>query len=560
MTDNGPELVFVALGGAGEIGMNLNLYGYGQGEDNRWLMIDCGITFGTGIPGIDVVVPDSQFIVDRRDRLDGLLLTHAHEDHLGAVPYLWADLQCPIWGTAFALAVLQRKLEEVPWGAKVPLQLIPQQGRFRIGVFEVEALSVTHSIPEANAVAIRVPTGTVLHSGDWKFDPDPVVGPLSDEAKLRRLGDEGVLALICDSTNVFEPGRSGSEGELLEGLTRLIGGCRQRVALTCFATNVARLHTVALAARDHGRDVVVTGRSLKRTYAAARACGYLLDVPAFIDDADGSELPRDRVLILTTGGQGEPNAALMRLANGEHPVLALEAGDTVIFSSRVIPGNETAIARLQNQLVRRGIGVLTHQHGLIHVSGHPGRDDLAQMYRLVRPRAAVPVHGELRHMVEHAALAREEGVAETVVGENGTLIRLAPGPAAVLGRVPVGRLAVEGNRPVPIDGRLVKERAKAIYNGAAVVTIVLNGTRPREDDIQVTSIGLVEGDEEQVISDIRRAVVSAVASLREHEYGNDATAKEAVRLAVRRGFRQLFDKRPVTYVHLVRCNREEGWK
>jgi ribonuclease J len=551
ITNDGPELVFVALGGAGEIGMNLNLYGYGQRQDARWLMIDCGISFGTGIPGIDVVMPDARFISDRREQLDGLLLTHAHEDHLGAVPYLWPELRCPIWGTEFALAMLRRKLEEVDWGGDVPLHPIPLQGRFRIGAFDLEAVAVTHSIPEANAVAIRIPGGTVLHSGDWKFDPDPVVGPVSDESALRRIGDEGVLALICDSTNVFEPDRSGSEGELLEGLTRLIAGCEHRVIVTCFATNVARLHTIAAAAGQNGRDVVVTGRSLKRTYAAARACGYLADVAPFIDDEEGSYLPRDRTLILSTGGQGEPNAALMRMANEEHPVLSLEAGDSVIFSSRVIPGNEIAIARLQNQLVRRGITVLTQQHGFIHVSGHPARADLAEMYRLVRPRAAVPVHGELRHLVEHAALARAEGVAETIVGENGTLVRLAPGPAAVLGRVPVGRLALEGNRPVPIDGRLVKERAKAIYNGAAVVTVVLDGAL-REDDIQVTTIGLVEGDEEDILAQVRTAVVAAVASLRERAYRDDAALKEAVRLAVRRSFRQLFDKRPVTHVHLVR--------
>ncbi len=507
------ELVFLPLGGSGEIGMNLNLYGYGPPGDRRWLMIDLGITFNAGVvPGIDVICPDPGYITERRDRLDGLLLTHAHEDHLGAVPYLWPRLGCPVYASAFALTILRRKLDQVEWGDQVPLHLVPDDGRFRIGRFDLETISITHSIPEANAVAIRTAAGTVLHTGDWKFDPDPVVGPVSDEAALCRHGDAGVLALICDSTNVFEPGSSGSEAALLASLSRLIAQCRERVIVACFASNVARLHTIARAAQENGRDVVMTGHSLKRNYQAALECGYLRELPAFVDDRFGALMPRDRTLIVCTGGQGEPRAALSRLASDDHPQLSLDDGDTVIFSSRVIPGNELAIGRLCNQLIRRGIRILGQRDGLVHVSGHPAEDELARMYRLVRPRLAIPVHGELRHLTAHARLARREGVKDVLVVENGALVRLFPDPPAVVERVPAGRLAVEGNRLEPIEGHLVKERTKALYNGVALVSVFLNGA-PDEADVQISTVGLIGSDEGEALARVRAAVLAAVAEL-----------------------------------------------
>ena len=546
------ELLFVALGGASEIGMNLNLYGYGEADEYRWLMIDLGVSFGGPLPGVDVFMPDPSFIASQRDRLDGLLLTHAHEDHLGAVPYLWPRLRCPIWASEFTLAMLQRKLEGLPWVKDVPLHRIPDSGRLRIGVFDLEMIDVTHSIPEASAVAVRTPVGTVLHTGDWKFDPDPVVGPVSDEEALRRIGDSGTLAIVCDSTNVFERGTSGSEGDLLAGLSRLIDGCAGRVVVACFATNIARLRTIAAAARESGRDVVLTGRSLKRTYAAARGCGYLHDVPAFLDDADGHTLPRDRVLIVSTGGQGESRAALARLATERHPALRLEAGDTVIFSARVIPGNELAVGRLQNQLLRRGIDVLTHRDGLVHVSGHPARAELERMYALVRPRVAVPVHGELRHLREHAKVATACGVNEVVVGENGSIVRLSPGPAQIIANATAGRLVLEGNRLVEMGSELISGRTRALYNGAALVTVAVNGTKLQADDVQVSSIGLVDEGEESLLRMVQNAVVAAVQALPKKARDDDDTLREAIRLAVRRCFRQIFDKRPVTHVHLVR--------
>ena len=435
----GEELLFVPLGGAGEIGMNLNLYGLGRPGEEAWLMVDLGITFGDGTtPGVDVILPDPAFITDRRDRLAGLVLTHAHEDHLGAVPYLWPRLRCPIYATPFTAAVLRRKLSEADLERAVPITEVPLGGRFQVGPFEIELITLTHSIPEPNAVAIRTPLGTVLHTGDWKFDPDPVIGPTADEAALSRLGDDGVLALVGDSTNALVPGTAGSEGDLLETLTEIIKGGPARVAVACFASNLARLETIAAAAAANDRDVVLAGRSLRRIEAAARETGYLTDVRPFVDEANAGFIPKDKVVIICTGSQGEPRAALSRIAAGNHPNVTLETGDRIIFSSRVIPGNEVSVGHLQNRLAQIGVEIITWKDAPVHVSGHPARDELARMYALTRPRVAVPVHGEARHLIEHARLARACQVPHAIVAENGTVVRLAPGEAAAVDTVPVG--------------------------------------------------------------------------------------------------------------------------
>ncbi|HJO97501.1 MAG TPA: ribonuclease J, partial [Rhodospirillales bacterium] len=470
------ELLFVPLGGAGEIGMNLNLYGLGRPGKEDWIMIDLGITFGDGTtPGVDVILPDPAFIAKRRDRLVGLLLTHAHEDHLGAVPYLWERLRCPIYATPFTAAVLRRKLSEVDLLRTTPITEVPLGGRFNVGPFDLELITLTHSIPEPNAVAIRTPLGTVLHTGDWKFDPDPVVGPTADEAALNHLGDDGVLALVGDSTNALVPGTTGSEGELLKTLTEIIKGGKARVAVACFASNVARLETIATAAAAGDRDVVVAGRSLKRFEAAARETGYLADVRPFIDEADAGTVPKDKMLVICTGSQGEPRAALSRIAAGNHPNIALETGDRIIFSSRVIPGNETSVSGLQNQLAQGGVEIFTWKDAPVHVSGHPARDELARMYTLTRPSVAVPVHGEARHLIEHARLARACQVPQTIFALNGTVVRLAPGEAAAIDTVPSGRLVLEGNRVVTANGEMIRGRVRALYNGTALITVAFNG-------------------------------------------------------------------------------------
>ena len=537
------ELLFVPLGGAGEIGMNLNLYGFGRPGAHRWMMVDLGITFSDGqVPGVDVIMPDPAFIVGHRDRLTGLVLTHAHEDHLGAVPYLWDRLRCPIFATPFTATILRAKLAEVGLKDEAGITEVPLGGRFTVGPFDLELITLTHSIPEPNAIAIRTPAGTVLHTGDWKFDPDPVVGPTADEDALGRLGDEGVLAMVCDSTNVFSAGTSGSEADLLESLKALIGAC--------FATNVARLRTIAAAA--DGRDVVLVGRSLKRIDAVARKNGYLADVPAFLDAEDAGYLPRDKALLICTGSQGEPRAALARIAADSHPHVTLEEGDTVILSSKIIPGNEMAIARLHNRLVRRGVAVITEKEEFVHVSGHPNRDELVRMYQHVRPRLSIPVHGEVRHLVEHARLARACQVPLAVVAENGSVVRLDSAAAGVVDEVPVGRLALDGNRVVSMDGDLVRGRTRALYNGSAVVTVVLDGDGRLVPEAQLSTIGIMEADDAGTEDCVLGAVGAALGKMGKRARRDDAAVREAVRIAVRSAFRDSVGKKPVTTVHVVR--------
>jgi ribonuclease J len=553
-SDGGDELVFLPLGGAGEIGMNLNLYGYGPAERRRWLVVDLGITFASGDPpGVTVVMPDPGYLEARREDIAGLLLTHAHEDHLGAVAYLWPRLRCPVFATRFALAVLMRKLADAGIADAVPIHEVALAGRFRIGPFDLELVTLTHSIPEPNAVAIRTPAGLVLHTGDWKLDPDPVVGAQADEAALARLGDEGVLAMICDSTNALDHGRSGSEGDLYSSLLRIVESCPYRVAVACFASNIARVQTLASIAAATGRHLVLAGASLKRNVAAARECGYLADLPEPLDEGAGAALPRRAVLLACTGSQGEGNAALARLAFGTHPRLALDPGDAVIFSARVIPGHELGIGRLHNALLRRGVSVFTQRDAPVHVSGHPAQDELRDMYRLVRPRTAIPIHGELRHMLSHAAIARECGVANVVTIENGAMVRLAPEPAGVVETVPAGRLALEGNRLVPLEGNLVRERTKAIYRGVVVATVAVREEGNLAQKPLVSTVGLVEDEEELVQTHIHNAVSAALADVPPAGRGDDEILREAVRIAVRRVFRDLFDRKPATFVHVVHC-------
>ncbi len=553
MTKSKDELVFLALGGAGEIGMNLNLYGYGPPANHRWMMVDLGITFGDDSrPGVDVMMPDPAFIEERKERLDGLVLTHAHEDHLGAVPYLWDRLRCPIFATAFSASILRRKLSDAGLEKEAEITEVPLSGHFTVGPFDLELITLTHSIPEPNAIAIRTPAGLVLHTGDWKFDPDPVIGPAADEEALKRVGEEGALAIVCDSTNVFTAGVSGSEADLLESLTGLIGMCEKKVVVTCFASNVARLETISRAARANGRDVVAAGRSLRRFEAAARENGYLDDTPAFIDERDFGHLPDDKALIICTGSQGEPRAALARIAAGDHPNVTLKRGDTVIFSSKIIPGNELSIARLHNDLVRRGIELMTEMDHFVHVSGHPARDELTRMYQHVRPEIAVPVHGEIRHLVENAHLARNCQVPNTVVSENGGMIRLSPGPAGVIDNVTSGRLALDGERTVPLDGEMFRERKRTVWNGHAVVSLALDGRGRLAAAPQLTATGLFEKGNGEAPDGILDAVDDAVAGLGASDKKKDNVVSEAVRIAVRRAFRKIIGKNPVISVHLIR--------
>lgn len=543
------ELLFLPLGGAGEIGMNLNLYGHA----GKWLMIDLGITFGDErTPGVDIVMPDPAFIVERRGDLAGLVLTHAHEDHLGAVPYLWSQLQCPVYATPFTAAVLRRKLRESGLGDQVPIHVVPMSGKFGVGPFELELITLTHSIPEPNAVVVRTSLGAVLHTGDWKFDPEPLVGPASDEAALRRLGEEGVLAMIGDSTNALVEGQSGSEAEVRKGLDNLIGQFDTRIAVACFASNVARLETIAKVAAAHDRHVALVGRSLWRIVEAAKETGYLTDLPEFVTEHDVGYLPRNKMLMICTGSQGEPRSALARIARRDHPTVSLEPGDVAVFSSRRIPGNEKAIGELQNDLTRLGVKVVTDSDHFIHVSGHPARDELTAMYHMVRPRIAVPVHGEARHLAAHARLAEDCQVSETVVIDNGTVIRLAPGRVEVVGEVQSGRLGLDGTNLIRLDAGQLKIRHRMVFNGAAVATLVVDGQSKLAAAPQVSVQGVYEVEDSQaqaaVVAAVRQAVEGLPAALRR----DDETLKETARLAIRRALHASHGKKPVTQVHLVR--------
>jgi len=546
-----PEgLLFVPLGGAGEIGMNLNVYGF----DGRWVIVDLGITFGDDrMPGVEVVMPDPAFVVERREQLLGIVLTHAHEDHIGAVQYLWPQLRCPIYATPFTASILRRKLAETGILDEAEITIVPLSGRFTLGPFEFELINLTHSIPEPNAVVIRTPLGTVLHTGDWKIDPDPLVGPVTDSAALRHVGEEGVLAMVCDSTNVLRSGTSGSEADLRRSLVELVARAPQRVAIACFASNVARLETVAKIAEANDRHAALVGRSLWRFYEAALENGYLQDIPRFLGDAEAAFLPRDKVVLAMTGSQGEPRSALARVVAGEHPHITLEAGDTAIFSSRIIPGNERAIFRLQSGLARLGVAIVTEHDEFVHVSGHPARDELAEMYAWVRPQIAIPVHGEARHLIEHARFARECQVRDVVVVTNGDIVQLAPGPAAVVGQAPFGRLALDGTALVPANGTAVKSRARMSWHGAAVATIVIDRAGGLVTEPQLALPGLVddEGTGGLVVEAVR-AIVEAVEDLPKPAREDDGAIREAVRLAIRRHVRLARGKKPPIEVHLVR--------
>ncbi len=549
------ELLFVPLGGAGEIGMNLNLYGFGPPGNETWLMVDLGVTFNDGeLPGVDVIMPDPAFIEERRGNLAALVLTHAHEDHLGAVPYLWPRLKCPIYATPFTVSVLKRKLSETDFADQVEIIEVALGSRFSIGPFDLELVTLTHSIPEPNAIALRTPLGTVFHTGDWKFDPDPVIGEPADEATLSRIGEEGALAVVCDSTNVFVDGSTGSEADILDNLSGIIAGCAGQVAVACFATNVARLETIATAAARNGRDVVLAGRSLQRITEAARENGYMQDVPAFLMEEDAGFLPDDKTLIICTGSQGEPRAALARIAAEDHPRINLNPGDTLIFSSRVIPGNERTIGELQAKFLRRGIKVITAKDHMIHVSGHPARDELTRMYQHLRPQIAVPVHGELRHLVEHAELARGCQVTHAIVNENGGAVRLAPGAPGIIDHVAVGRLTSDGNRLVPTGSEIVKSRTRAMWHGFAVVTVIVDQGEV-DDEMPISTSGLLDDEDDPILDEVRLAVRDAIDKLSPGaEQADDLVVSEAARVAARRAFRGLFDKRPITRVHLVRLD------
>lgn len=539
----GNELLFLALGGSGEIGMNVNLYG----TQGKWLMVDCGITFGdANYPGVDVILPDLQFIEERLDDLLGIVLTHGHEDHIGALPYLAADLGVPLYATPFTAGLIYGKLEEEGITDKVELNIVNEEGPFTVGPFTMTYTPLAHSIPEGNAILIETPYGKIFHTGDWKLDDSPALGGQSTAAELTAIGDEGVLALVCDSTNVFNPEASGSEGDVRKGLDEVVAGIKGRVLVTTFASNAARLQTLGEVAADTGRKLCVAGRSLDRILRVARATGYLRDFPETVDFETAMSLPPNQVMIVATGGQGEPRAALNRIAEDTH-VLKLHQGDTVVFSSRQIPGNEIAIGRIMNTLAAKGVDIITDRQAFVHVSGHPGRPELAEMYRWIRPEIILPVHGEVRHMHEQARFALEQGVPQAITQVNGDIWRLAPGKPQQVGHAPAGRLVLDGDVILPADGATITERRRIALYGQISVAVALQGGRLKgAPQVRVQGVP-VEEDRDAFLEEAADAAAEAVKK----DGRNLEALRESLRLAVRRVAVRFTGKKPVVDVLIV---------
>ena len=542
MTKPGKELLFLALGGSGEIGMNANLYGC----DGKWIMLDLGVTFGSqDYPGIDIVMPDLDFIEDRKDDLLGIVLTHGHEDHIGAIPYLAADLGVPLYANRFTAGLIAHKLAEEGLEKEVEIKVVDIDDSFTLGPFGIRLVPLAHSILEMSAVVIDTPYGRIFHTGDWKLDEEPILGTPATAAALTAIGDEGIDVLVCDSTNAFNAEASGSEGALRAGLQAAVGAAKGRVVVTTFASNAARLATLGAVAKATGRSLCVAGRSLDRILGVARSVGYLKDFPPTVDFDEAMRLPRDKVMVIATGGQGEPRAALARMAGDVHQI-KLEAGDTVVFSSKQIPGNEVAIGRIMNQLAAKDVLTVTEKQAHIHVSGHPGQPELAALYGWLRPKLIVPVHGEVRHMHEQARFALEKGVPDALVQENGDLVRLAPGPAKIVERVRSGRLILDGDVILPADGETINERRKLALNGHISVAAIFSDNRFVESAISYRGVP-VEDEREGFVDEMREAAEQAATGpARDRE-----KLREAIRLGVRRIATDWTGKKPVVDVMLV---------
>ncbi|MEX6507511.1 ribonuclease J [Jiella sp. M17.18] len=535
--------------------MNLALYGYGPEDDRQWIVVDCGVSFaGPEMPGVDLVFPDIRFLEEERHALKGIVITHAHEDHYGALLDLWPRLKVPVYATAFTAGLLAAKREGEPGAPNIPVQLFKAGDRFRLGPFEIEAINVTHSIPEPVALAIRTEAGTVIHTGDWKIDPTPALGAPTDEKRLREIGDAGVLAMICDSTNALRDGVSPSESEVSASLAEIIRNAKGRVAVTTFSSNVGRIRSVAAAARDADRQVLLMGRSMKRVVDVATELGYMEGLPPFLGEQDFGYIPPEKAVIILTGSQGEPRAALARLSRDEHPAVSLSKGDLVIFSSRSIPGNEKPIIEIKNALIERGIEVLEDGAKLVHVSGHPRRSEMRQMYEWVRPQIAVPAHGEAAHLIAHAALAREMGVKEVVAARNGRAIRLSPGPGAIVDEVPVGRLYKDGKLIGTAEEMGIIERRRLSFVGHISVLVELTAKNALRDDPEIVALGLPEADEEgDDMEDILiDAAAGAVDSIPPQRRKDVETVREAVRRAVRFAAYDAWGKKPVVTVFVSR--------
>jgi len=549
------EFIFCPLGGSGEIGMNMNLFAYGNAENRKWIIVDIGVTFADdAIPGIDLIYPDPGFIVDKKENLLGLILTHAHEDHIGAIAHIWPKLNCNIYATPFTSVLIKEKFQEKKIEIGKKLKVIELNSSFELDPFKIEFVTLTHSILEPNGLSITTPSGVVLHTGDWKCDPNPLIGETINEKKLRRIGEKGVLAMICDSTNVFNPGRAGSELDVRKSLLKIIEIKQKRIIVTSFASNVARMESIFYCAEKTGRQLCLVGRSMHKIYKAARQCGYLNNLIEPIDSREAKKVSRNKIIYLCTGSQGEPNGAMMRISNYIHPDVVIESGDTVIFSSKIIPGNEKKLYKLHNQLVRNNIDVISEENEFVHVSGHPNREDLKDMYNWVKPKSVIPVHGEHRHMIEHINFAKEMQVPYPVGIENGDIVQLYPGEKPkIIDKAPVGRMYVDGNISVGEESSSVKERKNLSFNGFLEVTIIINakGSLVKKPIISFKGIPS-NGENSNFIFNLQDKIQDICKTFSLKNVNQEQNLIDALKTNCRKTIKEKTGKKPYTNVNLVR--------
>ncbi|MFZ9323675.1 MAG: ribonuclease J [Candidatus Fonsibacter ubiquis] len=555
MVKGGQELVYCSLGGAGEIGMNLNLFGYGKPGEYKWIIVDIGVTFSDdNIPGIEVILPNPEFIADQKENLLGIVLTHAHEDHVGAIAHLWPMLECPIYATPFTAAIVREKFKELKINIGSHLKIVKLGGNVKLGAFDIDYVTLTHSILEPNGLAITTPEGVVLHTADWKIDDDPLIGEKTDIKKLTEIGKKGVLAMVCDSTNIFNLGSSGSESLVRTGLFTVLEKMKNRIVITSFASNVARMETVFKVAEKIGRQVCLVGRSMNRIYQLARQCNYLQDIKVPIDVRDSKKIPKNKIVFLCTGSQGEQRAALARIANGTHPDLQLEKDDNVIFSSRIIPGNEKRLFKIFNDFSKNDINVLSEENSMIHVSGHPAREDLKKMYNWIKPKILIPVHGEQRHMAEHINFAKEMGVKFPIKVSNGEIIRLSPGEPKVVDKVTWGRVYLDGKVLIDNDSPVLKERRNMAANGYMEITVLIskNGQIKNNPVITIKGVPLIDEDASEIEYDLEDIVMDTCKTFNLNNSKQEKNLIDTLKGNCRKLINDKSGKKPLVNINLVR--------
>ena len=548
------ELLFCPLGGSGEIGMNMNLFAYGKEDNQKWIIVDMGVTFADdSIPGIDLIMPDPGFIIDKKDDLLGVVLTHAHEDHIGAVAHIWPELKCKLYATPFTAALITEKFKEKKIDISSYLKIVPLNSKIKLGEFEIDFVTLTHSILEPNGLSIKTPLGTILHTGDWKIDPNPLIGNKIDEEKLKKIGDEGVSAMICDSTNIFSPGRAGSEADVRDSLLRIMELKTKRILVTSFASNVARMESIFYCAKKTGRSICLVGRSMHRIYKAAKKCGYLKGLIEPLEPRDAKKVSKNKILYLATGSQGEPMGAMNRIINGTHPEVFLEDGDCVIFSSKIIPGNEKKLYQLQNLIVKNNMEIISEENAFVHVSGHPNRDDLKDMYKWVKPKSVIPVHGEHRHMQEHVKFAKEMQVPKTLLIENGDIIKLLPGKhPEIVDKAPSGRIYLDGSVNVETDSQSIKDRKNLSINGYLEITLLLSNNGKIKKPI-ISFKGIPESQKKDpFIFDMEDEIFNICRTFSLDNAKQQKNLIETIKQNCRRIVREKTGKKPFTNINIAR--------